>query len=96
MWRSCALCLRPSRQLSGELRPRLLAILLATLCVGAGVLTPARADDWSWSQARHLPAGEIPVRLFNGRDLAGWEGQTAKYFSVESGERIGYRKMYSV
>lgn len=89
MRRSCALCLRPSWILSAANSPRLLTTLLATLAVAVGTLTPARGEDWSWSQARQLPAGELPVRLFNGRDLAGWEGQTAKYFTVESGEIVG-------
>ena len=47
------------------------------------------AADWSHDQIPHLPAGELPVQLFNGHDLSGWTGQTAKYFSVEQGEIVG-------
>jgi hypothetical protein len=34
----------------------------------------ALAADWSEDQVPKLPSGEKPVRLFNGKDLAGWEG----------------------
>jgi len=64
-------------------------VMLACGCVGILANSPAIAEDWAWTQARQLPAGEIPVRLFNGRDLGGWEGQTGKYFTVESGEIVG-------
>ncbi len=43
--------------------------------------TMAHADDWAASVM--LPATETPVKLFNGRDLTGWEGQSAKYWAVE-------------
>lgn len=43
--------------------------------------TIAHAADWAESVA--LPANETPVKLFNGRDLTGWEGQLEKYWSVE-------------
>jgi hypothetical protein len=45
--------------------------------------------SWSQQQVSKLPASEKPIRLFNGTDLSGWEGQTPKYFSVENGEIIG-------
>ncbi|MBI3464961.1 MAG: serine hydrolase, partial [Planctomycetes bacterium] len=49
----------------------------------------AAAADWSEEQISRLPAGERPARLFNGKDLAGWEGQIGKYFSVEQGVIVG-------
>jgi CubicO group peptidase (beta-lactamase class C family) len=49
----------------------------------------ASAADWSEEQVSKLPAGESPVRLFNGKDLSGWEGHIGKYFSVESDAIVG-------
>ena len=53
------------------------------LLVFLGCLMPlvAYADDWATSIA--FPPAETPVKLFNGRDLTGWEGQIEKYWSVE-------------
>ncbi|MBI4600575.1 MAG: DUF1080 domain-containing protein [Planctomycetes bacterium] len=42
-----------------------------------------------WSERQKLPEGEKPVRLFNGRDLDGWEGQTDRHWSVCGGEIVG-------
>lgn len=45
---------------------------------------PARGqEDWAGKVA--FPKPEKPVPLFNGRDLSGWEGQVAKYWSVDNG-----------
>jgi len=46
------------------------------------------ADDWS--STVKFPASEKPVKLFNGKDFEGWEGNTGeggtqKYFSVKDG-----------
>jgi CubicO group peptidase (beta-lactamase class C family) len=49
----------------------------------------APAADWSEEQIPKLPSGETPVRLFNGKDLSGWEGHIGKYFSVENGVIVG-------
>ncbi|MCY2962470.1 MAG: serine hydrolase [Planctomycetota bacterium] len=49
----------------------------------------AQGGDWSADQIPHFPQGELPVRLFNGRDLGGWDGQKGKLFSVEDGEIVG-------
>ena len=49
----------------------------------------ALAADWSEEQIPKLPSGETPVRLFNGKDLTGWEGHIGKYFSVENGVIVG-------
>jgi Domain of Unknown Function (DUF1080) len=46
-------------------------------------------SDWSEQQIPKLPASEKPIHLFNGTDLSGWEGQTAKYFSVDDREIVG-------
>ena len=44
----------------------------------------AHAED-NWAKSITLPKSEKAVALFNGRDLDGWEGQTAKHWSVVSG-----------
>jgi hypothetical protein len=54
-----------------------------------------RADDKDkkeadWSSSVKFPEGEKPVKLFNGKDLEGWEGNTGeggtqKYFTVKDG-----------
>lgn len=49
----------------------------------------ALAADWSEEQIPRLPSAEKPVRLFNGKDLEGWEGHVGKYFSVEKGVIVG-------
>jgi CubicO group peptidase (beta-lactamase class C family) len=50
---------------------------------------PALAADWSEEQVSKLPSNEKPLRLFNGKDLTGWEGHIGKYFSVEKGVIVG-------
>ena len=56
------------------------ALLLILLVIGQ-----RRAMAENWAETVKLPKGERAVPLFNGRDLAGWEGQTDKYFSVVEG-----------
>lgn len=58
------------------------ALALVTLLVFGSAASSA-ADDWSAQQK--FPAKEKPVPLFNGKDLAGWEGQIAKYWSIHDG-----------
>src|SRR5205085_6693624 len=46
------------------------------------------ADDWSSSVK--FPASEKPVKLFNGKNFDGWEGNTGengtpKYFTIQDG-----------
>jgi 3-keto-disaccharide hydrolase len=59
----------------------------ALVCLFAG--GPAiGADDWSSSVK--FPASEKPVKLFNGKNFDGWEGNTGengtpKYFSIKDG-----------
>ena len=43
------------------------------------------AYEWSEQHIVNLPKSEKAIRLFNGKDTTGWEGQTEKYFSVNSG-----------
>src|SRR2546428_1595497 len=40
----------------------------------------AQAD---WAASVTFPNSEKTIRLFNGHDLSGWEGQTGKYWSVD-------------
>jgi hypothetical protein len=53
---------------------------------------PLLAEDtpasWSEQQVAKLPKSETPIRLFNGKDLEGWDGQTTKYFKVDNGEIV--------
>lgn len=48
----------------------------------------ALAEDWSERQIPKLPKNEEAVRLFNGEDFTGWEGQIENYFSIEDGEIV--------
>ena len=78
-----------------------LTLALASL-IGATLLAcSVRADekdkrddkdkkDTDWSASVKFPEGEKPVKLFNGKDLEGWEGNTGaggtpKYFTVKDG-----------
>ena len=49
----------------------------------------AAATDWASSV--NLPAEEQAkaVKLFNGRDLEGWEGHTDPYWSIDGAEIVG-------
>ena len=60
----------------------------AAALVLVGVLSSSHAEDWSASVK--FPASEKPVKLFNGKDFEGWEGNTGedgtqKYFSIKDG-----------
>lgn len=44
----------------------------------------AAGGDKPWADTVTFPEGEKPVRLFNGKDLDGWEGRQ-EYFSVKDG-----------
>ena len=61
-----------------------LAIGLTWLSFAASAIAAEEAD-WSAQQIPALPKSETAVRLFNGKDTTGWEGQTDKYFSVQDG-----------
>ena len=60
----------------------LLTIILSTALVG-------ESADWSASQINKLPSSETPVRLFNGKDFAGWQGQIGKYWSIAVDTVVG-------
>ncbi len=53
--------------------------------------TPAEdSPGGGWAASVKFPEGEKPVKLFNGKDLEGWEGNTGeggtqKYFTVKDG-----------
>jgi len=70
------------------LRPVLCAFaILCALCVSS-VQAADKPGDWSASVK--FPEGEKPVKLFNGHDFEGWEGNTGeggtqKYFTVKDG-----------
>jgi hypothetical protein len=64
--------------------------------LGLALLAPAAAaaDDAKpgadWSASVQFPASETPVRLFNGQDFTGWEGNTGAggtvtYFTIQGG-----------
>ncbi len=58
----------------------LVGCLLITAWVSA-----ASAEDWSQAQIAKFPKSEKPVRLFNGKDFTGWEGQIERHFSIDNG-----------
>lgn len=60
----------------------LVSIMIAGIMVGAN---PVVAQDDNWAATVKFPATEKPVKLFNGKDLDGWEGHTDKYFQVKNG-----------
>lgn len=65
---------------------RSVRIVLVLLLLPAGLLRgEEKASDWSEQQVSKLPSSEKPIRLFNGKDLDGWEGQKGKYFNVQDG-----------
>lgn len=74
-----------------ENRKALFCLLLAALIQIQMVSVVAADTDWARSVV--LPRGERRVRLFNGRSLAGWEGQKERYWSVQNGEIRGANEM---
>lgn len=59
-----------------------LVALFAGLSGSAASVTGQEAD---WAASVKLPAKEKAIKLFNGKDLAGWEGHADKYFQVKEG-----------
>src|SRR5438105_7285567 len=56
-------------------------------CLGFSV---AAGADIDWASSVRFPASENPVRLFNGKNFDGWEGNTGeggtqKYFTIKDG-----------
>ncbi|MGI8980043.1 MAG: 3-keto-disaccharide hydrolase [Pirellulaceae bacterium] len=72
----------------------LVALAAASLLAGSlGADDKDKKDEKKeadWSASVKFPEGEKPVKLFNGKDLEGWEGNTGegdtpKYFTVKDG-----------
>ena len=66
-----------------------LAVAIATVtCL---LVLHARGADQDWAGSVKLPPAEKKSRiaLFNGRDLAGWEGNVGTYWSVDAGTLRG-------
>jgi hypothetical protein len=59
-------------------------LFLPFLSMAAGQ-DDAAPTDWSTQQLTKLPSTEKAIHLFDGKTLSGWQGQTAKYFSVADG-----------
>lgn len=64
-----------------------LALLASAAATADDAKSGAGAD---WSASVQFPASEKPVRLFNGQDFTGWEGNTGaggtvKYFTIQNG-----------
>lgn len=53
--------------------------------LGSAEEPKSNEKDWSEAQIARLPESEKPIRLFNGKNLDGWEGQKGKYFNVVDG-----------
>src|SRR5436190_11244720 len=54
------------------------------------LMLPVLASAQDWASTVKFPASEKPVRLFNGKDFDGWEGNTGengtpKYFTIKDG-----------
>lgn len=65
------------------------AAWMALLPLALADETNSPGQGWSEQQAARLPESEKPIRLFNGKDLSGWEGQKEKYWSVKDGVIVG-------
>lgn len=67
-----------------------LSLAAATLLTTSLQAEEKDKKEADWSASVKFPEGEKPVKLFNGKDLEGWEGNTGeggtpKYFSVKDG-----------
>lgn len=63
----------------------LFAVLLFSFFTCTFAQEKSVSVDWSESQVSKLPNTEKAIRLFDGKSLTGWKGQTEKYFSVKDG-----------
>jgi hypothetical protein len=61
----------------------LLATGLSLLVASARADDPQAAEDWASTVT--FPEQEKPVKLFNGQDFEGWEGNIDKYFTIHDG-----------
>jgi len=57
------------------------------MLIAGGFVAASRGDgqEVDWAATVKFPASEKPVKLFNGKDLDGWEGHVDKYFQVKNG-----------
>lgn len=62
--------------------------LLSLIIIASATVLAAEPPVTDWAQSVKLPASEKPVVLFNGKDLAGWKGNTP-YWSVQDGAIVG-------
>jgi Domain of Unknown Function (DUF1080) len=65
-------------------------VALAALVVLGLHFAQAADKPGDWSASVKFPEGEKPVKLFNGHDFEGWEGNTGeggtqKYFTIKDG-----------
>lgn len=51
----------------------------------SGAAANVAGQDADWAASVKLPAKETAIKLFNGKDLTGWEGHADKYFQVKEG-----------
>jgi hypothetical protein len=58
--------------------------IITLLCLLLGASLRAEDSPELATALKNLPSGETPVRLFNGKDLSGWDGAPG-YWSVEEG-----------
>ena len=47
---------------------------MAAVAVSPSTVSVRAGEPADWAESVKLPAGEQPTKLFNGRDLDGWEG----------------------
>src|SRR3954452_1645705 len=65
-------------------------IVSASFVVCSLLVNAAVADGGDWAASVNFPSSEKPVRLVNGKDFDGWEGNTGengtpKYFTIQEG-----------
>lgn len=56
------------------------SVIALTVIIGSTAF--AETPTPNWAETVKLPASETAVKLFNGKNLTGWEGQIEKYWSV--------------
>jgi hypothetical protein len=71
------------------IRP-VLVIAAALLAFSSLMAAVGAAAEPDWASSIKFPASEKPVKLFDGQDFSGWEGNngadgTPKYFSIRDG-----------
>lgn len=61
---------------------------ITLLACSSPAFAQGTAPAVDWAASVKLPASEQPVKLFNGKDLTGWEGQIEKHWSVQDGDIV--------